>query len=217
MIKITDTEVSGWRGALRGMRNPKDSWHLSDTIYFNDLVPPDIGKNDLRLAQTLADAGNEHGKYLRMISVSCDIVAPVFWLAELDTYKVGTVRNSCSMMHKGMSRKYTPDMFTAESLCPNMIAALCDTLNEFVDRYKETKEEEYFRALRELMPMGYNYRVTWYANYAVLRTIYHQRKNHRLQEWKDFCKWIESLPYSCLIIGAENEKERVFQPLGNPD
>lgn len=230
-MKFENTEVFNFEGALRGMRNPKNSWDKSDSKYClpNDCaicprynkephlvngcelystcaaddvswIPYQIGENDMKLAKMLASAGPEHGKYLRMIFVSVDITAPMFWDAELDTYKIGTVRDSCSFMHKGVSKPFEISDFDT---CGGDTEAVWDVviknLNELRDKYLVTKDEKYFQMIRAILPAGYNYRFTWTANYAVLRTIYFQRRNHRLPHWHDFCDWIKSLPYSELI------------------
>ena len=209
MIKIENTEVSGWEAAIRGMRNPKLSYEMSDSHYtfgcdaVNRVFK--VGKNDQRLMQTLADAGNDHGKFLRMITVTCDITAPTYWIAEHDTYKVGTVRNSCSFMHKGVSRPFSLSDFSFDKDDTVIMTIIVNELNTLRNEYLEAgnsamKDAIFFR-IRQLLPSGYNQRYTWQANYAVLRNIYHARKNHRLTEWHEFCGWIESLPYSELITG----------------
>lgn len=212
MLQITNTETFGWDAAIRGMRNPKNSWALSDS-YWTHIEDPETletanyqfftGEKDLTLMKTLANAGSDHGKFLRMIHVQCDIVAPVYWAAELDTYKVGTVRDSCSMMHKGI-RDYTLDDFSFEDLCPEFAELVVAQANRLVDAYRKNPSEQNFRAFREFMPMGFNYRFTWDANYAVLRNIYHSRKNHRLSEWHTFCEWIEGLPYAEELITGKD-------------
>lgn len=197
MIKIENIDVFGFEAAIRGCRNSMNSWDKSDSFEF----PPDedgspwIGKNDLKLMRNLAKAGDDHGKFLRMINVTCDITAPLYWVAEHDTYKVATVRNSCSFMHKGVSKPFEFSDFTIENGCESEMLKIIDTLNYLRDLYLESEDFKYFRMIRQLLPQGYNVRYTWQANYQVLKNIYYARKNHRLNEWCDFCKWIETLPY----------------------
>lgn len=209
MIKIENTEVFGWSAAVRGMRNPKLSYDKSDSYFVRGCDEGCgflLGGNDKKLAQTLADAGSDHGKFLRMITVTCDITAPTYWIAEHDTYKVGTVRNSCSFMHKGVSRPFSLSDFSFNKDDTEIMTIIVNKLNALRNEYLEAgnsamKDAIFFR-IRQLLPSGYNQRYTWQANYAVLRNIYHARKNHRLPEWHDFCAWIESLPYSELITGV---------------
>lgn len=233
MIKFEYTEVGGWRGAIRGMRNALDSWDKSDS--YMEAGHFVLGQNDRSLALKLSKAGTDHSKYLRMITVTVDITAPTYWVAQHDTYKTGTTRNSCSFMHKGVAYPYTIYQFTvgdphiaeilegASDLRGEYAAwlesgkehekyqslfnetAMWHTtlmeLNRLRCKYKENKDPALFEKIRQLLPSGYNTRYTWHANYQVLKNIYHSRKNHRLPEWQDFCSWIESLPYSELIIG----------------
>lgn len=227
MIKLENTEVFGWEAAIRGMRNPMNSWDKSDSEYKircsdpgsngqiwcdncgYDACSPDwgdaeyiIGDNDLDLMKRLVKAGSDHSKFMRMINVTVDITAPLYWIAEHDTYKVGTVRNSCSFMHKGVSSPFAIDDFSVHGFpiyIDRIYEDIIDALNRLRDVYLETKDEKVFQQIRCLLPSGYNQRYTWQANYAVLRNIYHSRKNHRLEEWRIFCHWIESLPYSELI------------------
>lgn len=172
-----------------------------------------IGNNDLSLAQRLLKAGTSDAKFMRQINVSVDITAPVYWLAELDTYKIATTRNSTSLQHKGMSRDYTLNDFSIDNikLVPlesgketssnDDLQIIIDLVNKYRQLYKQTKDYRYFRVMRQLMPMGYNYTITWTSNYAGLRNMYFQRKNHQLTEWrKDFCEWVESLPYGKDLI-----------------
>lgn len=211
MIKIERTETYGWEAAIRGMRNPLNSWDKSDSDFQNGGIT--VGDNDLALMKRLSKAGSDHGKYLRMIHVQCDIIAPVYFTAELDTYKVGTTRNSCSMQHKGASRDFTIRDFSVDDRIYNLIEPghsdypelfhvadewenVIDMLNKLRRTYNETGDYRYFVMLRSLMPMGYNYRFTWDTNYAVLKNIYHSRKNHKLEEWHTLCDWIEQLPYA---------------------
>ena len=223
MLLIENTETYGWEAAIRGMRNPLNSWAKSDTQFFPGAVPV-IGPNDLNLMKQLGTAGNDHGKFLRMIGASVDVTGPMYWWAEADTYKVGTVRNSCSKMHKLTAKEFTSDdfswdqllntgmdLFTAESdnglCCCNVqpIQFLNDyiipALNECRNKYLETQDKAYWWQIIQLLPASYNQRSTLTLNYAVLKNIYHARKNHKLDCWHTFCEWIESLPYSELITG----------------
>lgn len=217
MIKIENAEVYGFEAAIRGMRNPMNSWSRSDSncktiIRDNGKYVEDfIGDNDLKLMKQLAKSGPVHAKYRRMITVTCDITAPMFWWAEFDTYKVGTVRNSCSKMHKIHSKELLNEDFSCEG-CREIgsWATLCfvtlqNTCNKLREKYNETKEKKYWRALIELLPESYNQRATVQLNYEVLAGIYRWRKDHKLDEWHTFCEWVESLPYSEIITGG-NEK-----------
>lgn len=191
MIIIENTHVDNIVRAVYSARNAMNSWDKSDSDWETDT----LGKNDLNLARRLSKAGPDHGKFLRMINVTCDITAPLYWVAEHDTYKVATVRNSCSFMHKGVSKPFELSDFTIEHGCESEVLKIIDTLNYLRDLYLQSKDFKYFRMIRQLLPQGYNVRYTWQANYQVLQNIYHARKNHRLPEWHDFCKWIETLPY----------------------
>ena len=220
MIKIEETEVNGFKAAIRGMRNPMNSWDKSDTLYIpfshcdeeNDLemaklcgeVAPVIGKNDLALMKKLSKAGTDHAKFLRMINVTCDITAPMFWWFEYDTYKVGTVKNSCSKMHKIHIKPFLYDDFTHEGIdevttdypeLKRIFRNYIETIEELRLLFNKTQEKKYWRALIEMLPESYNMRATVFTNYQVLKTIYHARKNHKLNEWHDFCRWCETLPY----------------------
>lgn len=233
MIKIENTEVMGWEAAIRGMRNPMNSWEKSDTIkcYANADCPGlcadyksgyCIGPNDLDLMKRLRNAGTDHRKFMRMITVYVDITAPLYWWKEFDTYKVGTVANSCSTMHKIADREFTLEDFSHEHLfdrygdssmnlsysyrCPKMVMQdLINILNHFRYWYNDTKDKKYWWQLIQLLPSSYNQRRTVMLNYEVLANIYKSRKNHRLDEWHDFCDWIEELPYSELITGEFND------------
>ena len=218
MIKIDNTEVYGFEAAIRGMRNPMNSWDRSDsdckTIICDNgkYVEDFIGDNDLKLMRQLAKSGPVHAKYRRMITVTCDITAPMFWWAEFDTYKVGTVRNSCSKMHKIHSKELLNEDFSCEG-CREIgsWATLCfvtvqNTCNKLREKYNETKEKKYWRALIELLPESYNQRATVQLNYEVLAGMYYWRKDHKLDEWHTFCEWVESLPYSEIITGGEAKK-----------
>jgi len=201
LLKIENVHVDNIVRAVYAARNAKNSWSRSDSLSLPDNT---LGPNDLQLAKTLANAGSDHGKFLRMINVTCDITAPMYWIAEHDTYKVGTVRNSCSFMHKGVSKPFELADFTIEHNADEekALANIVEILNCWRNKYLETKDFEYFRMIRQTLPQGYNIRYTWQANYAVLKNIYHARKDHRLSEWNEFCAWIKTLPYAKeLIIG----------------
>lgn len=214
MLTIENVETYGWAAAIRGMRNPKNSWDKSDSFICC------IGKNDFKLMETLAAAGQDHGKFLRMITVTLDITAPLYWWKEFDTYKVGTVANSCSTMHKIHAKEFTLDDFSHEHLtgktdglwvnadgkdfmCSayDFCAITCDVLNFYRKKFLETNDKKYWWQLIQLLPSSYNQRRTVQLNYAVLKNIYHARKDHKLDEWHTLCDWIESLPYSELITG----------------
>lgn len=205
MIKIENVAVFGWEAAIRGARNPMNSWHMSDStqLWTNE---PWIGPNDHRLLSLLAKAGNDHGKFMRMINVTLDINAPLYWWKEADTYKVGTVANSCSTMHKIHAKEFTMDDFSHEHLMTGSMFQLhrvVDLLNEAREEYLKTKDKAYWWQMIQLLPSSYNQRRTVQLNYAVLKTMYHARKHHKLDEWREFCQWIESLPYSELITEVE--------------
>lgn len=218
MIKIENVDVSGWEAAIRGMRNPMNSWDKSDSYenytvdYKKDKDTGEIietrvpyyrvGAIDLSLMKRLAKAGTDHRKFLRMINVTMDITAPTYWWAEFDTYKVGTVRNSCSFMHKGTSKPFyisdfsccAKDIENTEQVATTWQIVL-NTLNKLREKYLETKDKTVFQEIRNLLPSGYMQRSTVQLNYEVLLNMYKSRKNHRLQEWKDFCSLVETLPY----------------------
>lgn len=208
MIKIENVDVSGWEAAIRGMRNPMNSWEKSDSHWVAprtvNFLPTCyvVGSKDLDLMKRLANAGTDHRKFLRMINVTMDIIAPTYWWAEFDTYKVSTVRNSCSFMHKGTSRPFyisdfsccAGDIDNTEQVATTWQIVLT-TLNELREKYIETKDKTIFQEIRNLLPSGYMQRSTVQLNYEVLLNMYKSRKNHRLQEWRDFCDWIETLPY----------------------
>jgi hypothetical protein len=161
-----------------------------------------LGPNDLKLAKQLSTAGSDHGKFLRMIIFSCDITAPMYWWKEMDTYKVGTVRNSCSTMHKVTEKEFTEEDFSYENIVSGSLGSLdavVDDLNFLRQSYLNSKNKKFWYSLIQLLPSSYNQRATWTANYEVLRNIYHARKNHKLDEWHEFCDMIEELPYSELI------------------
>ena len=234
MIKLENTEVLGWEHAIRGMRNPLNSWDKSDSEFIRD---PDygcsgncpcedidghcdccfIGQNDLDLMKRLSNAGTDHRKFMRMITVYVDITAPLYWWKEFDTYKVGTVANSCSTMHKIHEKEFYEEDFSFERLESGyeeykgddaMHTAYCSmqntisALNRLRYMYNITKNKKYWYAMIQLLPSSYNQKRTVMLNYEVLANIYKSRRNHKLDEWKDFCKWIEGLPYSKLITVA---------------
>ena len=222
MIIIENEEIVGWESAIIGMRNPMNSWDKSDSWYgcgseFDDHLEPEdcdmdncknchfcIGKNDLNLMKRLAKAGTDHRKFMRMIVVYVDVTSPLYWWKEFDTYKVGTVRNSCSTMHKITEKEFTLDDFSHEHLSDDSIKLLKDIvfiLNFHREKYLETKDKNYWWQLIQLLPSSYNQRATLMLNYEVLANMYHSRKNHKLDEWHIFCDWIETLPHSELITG----------------
>lgn len=206
MIKIEKTDVYGWEAAIRGMRNPMNSWDKSDSAFMGGVGGQFyIGENDLKLMRNLATAGNDHGKFLRMINVTVDITAPLYWWKEFDTYKVGTVANSCSTMHKIAEKEFTLDDFSHEHMMESVVRCimipLITCLNAQRYYFLETKSKEHWWQMIQLLPSSYNQLRTVQLNYAVLKNIYPARKNHKLDEWHAFCKWIEELPYSELICG----------------
>ena len=218
MIKIENFEVLGWEHAIRGMRNPMNSWDKSDT-YFGSLAEADgmlykqfdtqehtnwmtVGENDHGLMMKLASAGPVHGKFRRMITVYVDITAPLYWWKEFDTYKVGTVANSCSTMHKIHAKEFTPDDFSLDHLDEGnceFFETLIYRLNAYREKFLETKDKLYWWQMIQLLPSSYNQKRTVQLNYEVLANMYEYRKAHKLDEWRTFCKWIESLPYSEII------------------
>lgn len=229
MLTIDKTETYGWEAAIRGMRNPMSSWDKSDsericescedpwggTGYIVDTNMVDIGPNDLDLMKRLRNAGTDHRKYLRMITVYCDIIAPLYWWKEFDTYKVGTVANSCSTMHKIQDKEFTIDDFSHEHLISDcLLEHVINELNIYRDIYnnydKQTDEYKFdfskkdiWWQMIQLLPSSYNQKRTVMLNYEVLANIYKSRKYHKLDEWHTFCDWIETLPYSSLITGEE--------------
>ena len=221
MIKIENVEVIGWEHAIRGMRNPKNSWDRSDSLYPHqwDCGELIIGENDYKLMTALRDAGTDHRKFMRMITVYLDVTAPLYWWKEFDTYKVGTVANSCSTMHKIHDKEFTLDDFSNEHLIlwdlnaniynPAIpMGCLSDTieiLNACRNKYLETKDKLYWWQMIQLLPSSYNQKRTILLNYEVLANMYKSRKSHKLDEWRCFCEWIKELPYSELIIGREEK------------
>ena len=237
MIKLEHTEVLGWEHAIRGMRNPMNSWERSDSYPAVDCAacgrlemeghcePTDhreecrkhecygIGPNDHDLMMRLAKGGPVHAKYRRMIMVYVTITAPLYWWKEFDTYKVGTVANSCSTMHKIHAKEFTLEDFSREHLlekeddmlwsAQNILDEVIMGLNHYRKKYLETKDKKYWWQMIQLLPSSYNQRRTVMLNYEVLANIYKSRRNHKLDEWHTFCEWIESLPYRELITCKE--------------
>ena len=251
MLKIENTEVLGWEHAIRGMRNPMNSWDKSDSHscgtcgdcdncidyencpYGYDFLKTVIGPNDLDLMTRLRNAGTDHRKFMRMITVYLDITAPLYWWKEFDTYKVGTVANSCSTMHKIAAKKFTLEDFSYEHLngdphhrewiesavvdedvtSPHKVWATpldilkytIEMLNAYRLQYLETKNKNDWWQMIQLLPSSYNQRRTVMLNYEVLANIYKSRRHHKLDEWHTFCDWIEQLPYSELITGGNRD------------
>ena len=244
MLKIENFEVLGWEHAIRGMRNPMNSWEKSDSNFFDDseghvcnicqrrgsMSLIEIGKNDYTLMKNLRNAGTDHRKFMRMIVVYVDILAPLYWWKEFDTYKVGTVANSCSTMHKIAAKEFTLEDFSCEHLleskdvdapdnsCCNWnwegcgIIAPIDILEETINMlntarkmFLETKDKKYWWQMIQLLPTSYNQKRTVMLNYEVLANIYKSRRHHRLDEWHTLCDCISELPYSELITGEEYE------------
>ncbi len=259
MIKIENSEVMGWEHAIHGMRNPMNSWEKSDSDYRKFLsqkcdecgkynIPDEnscdgcwvdnykfpykgfiVGPNDFDLMTRLRNAGTDHRKFMRMIVVYLDITAPLYWWKEFDTYKVGTVANSCSTMYKIAEKEFTLEDFSHEHLAEcdgewvdiltvdpysfpamestDILKTVVEGLNRFRSRYLETKDKKYWWQMIQLLPSSYNQKRTVMLNYEVLANIHKSRRNHKLDEWHTFCNWIEELPYSELITGyEENEK-----------
>lgn len=220
MIKIKNTDVYGFEAAIRGMRNPWNSWEKSDSYstYIEDehtlqRAPFEffVGENDLALMKKLVSAGTDHSKFMRMINVICDITAPLYWWKEFDTYKVGTVRNSCSTMHTITEKEFDLDDFSIDTfelpesqseIVGTIISDYLVLLESARQNFNKTKDKKWWKLLIQLLPSSYNQRATVQLNYAVLRNMYHARKNHKLDEWHEFCRWIESLPYSEIITGG---------------
>lgn len=230
MLKVENIEVVGWEAAIRGMRNHKNSWAKSDSgpecPYGKEKCCGEcqqnfcIGPNDKQLMMALRNAGTDHRKFMRMITVYLDITAPLYWWKEFDTYKVGTVANSCSTMHKIAEKEFTLENFSCEHLlsywgeekvnptiiypCTPMqhLNQTIACLNVCRKKYLETKDKKYWWQMIQLLPSSYNQRRTVMLNYEVLANIYKSRRNHKLDEWHTFCDWIEGLPYSALITGT---------------
>lgn len=243
MLKIENTEVLGWEHAIRGMRNPMNSWDKSDSVFskheledwpHNTVKTFDgLGPNDLDLMTRLYNAGTDHRKFMRMIDVYLDITAPLYWWKEFDTYKIGTVANSCSTMHKIAAKEFTLEDFSCEHLndephhrewiesamvdedvtSPHKVWATpldilkytIEMLNAYRLQYLETKNKNDWWQMIQLLPSSYNQRRTVMLNYEVLANIYKSRRHHKLDEWHTFCDWIEQLPYSELITGGNRD------------
>ena len=245
MIKIEHVETLGWKAAIRGMRNPMNSWEKSDSSSCGtcgdcdicidyDNCPFDhdghkfvIGPNDLDLMTRLRNAGTDHRKFMRMITVYTDITAPLYWWKEFDTYKVGTVANSCSTMHKIADKEFTLKDFSREHLyaeddiegmyysttaeeeftSTDVLKVIVEALNNYRKMYLATKYKKYWWQMIQLLPSSYNQRRTVMLNYEVLANMYKSRRNHKLDEWVDFCAEIERLPYSELITKKEDNQK----------
>ena len=223
MIKIENIDVYGFEAAIRGARNPMNSWDRMDSCYNNGEF--EIGENDYKLLKNLTIAGPEHRKWNRMITVTMDITAPLYWWKEYDTYKVGTVANSCSTMHKIQAKKFTLDDFSHGHLCeeengwiedeggykwccaPTCLETTVNTLNAYRYQYNKTKDKKYWWQMIQLLPTSYNQKRTVHLNYEVLGTIYHQRRHHKLDEWVEFCDIIKTLPYSEFITREFGDKD----------
>lgn len=243
MLKTENAEVIGWEHAIRGMRNPKNSWEKSDSNWrylapaqrenhilasYSDDSDFWIGPNDADLMNRLRNAGTDHRKFMRMITVYLDITAPLYWWKEFDTYKVGTVANSCSTMHKIAAKEFTLEDFSCEHLCDDELELLKEIITRLnmnrivfiakddkqVDRYSVMSDECYAKYKKklwwqmiQLLPSSYNQKRTVMLNYEVLANIYKSRRHHKLDEWHTLCDWIESLPYSELITGKEEKAD----------
>lgn len=276
MIKIEETETYGWEAAIRGMRNPMNSWDKSDSkvcseydvgefcdcwnggsaacpyydtcldgSWVNDYQMLHLGKKDADLMGRLCAAGTDHRKFMRMLTVSCDITAPLYWWKEFDTYKVGTVANSCSTMHKIHAKEFTIDDFSHEHLIEesddfevgvwwgtdgvnriepkDILETIIESLNACHEAYVKTKDKKYWWQMIQLLPSSYNQKRTVMMNYEVLTNIYNSRKNHKLDEWHDFCDWIKTLPYSDFITGMADATDfyrkafrSCFEPTDEP-
>lgn len=233
MIKIENVSVNNWESAIRGMRNPLNSWDKSDSYFCTGWYDEEcskncvynhvcdevtkhfvVGESDLTLMKQLVKAGTDHRKFMRFITVTCDITAPLYWWKEYSTYKVGTVANSCSTMHTLPKKEFTLDDFSHEhlhSFCccgqyefdtMNWLYGTICNLNLLRDCYLQTKDKKYWWQMIQLLPSSYNQRRTVLLNYEVLMNMYHARKNHKLDEWRDFCGWVESLPYMGVFLNA---------------
>ena len=202
MIEISNTEVFGGKPAIRGARNPMNSWSRSDTTYGDDGTP-NIGPNDLSLLHRLSVSGSDHGKFLRMITVSVDLKAPLYWWKEFDTYKVGTVANSCSTMHKIHAKEFELDDFSHEHMTSKSKAVMrnmISVLNLYSEKYNRLKNKRDFMQMIQLLPASYNQLRTVTMNYEVLKRIYFARRHHKLDEWHVLCDWIKELPYFKEIV-----------------
>lgn len=216
MIKIEKVDIFGWESAIRGMRNPMNSWDKSDSMC--SMGDTFVGENDLTLMKKLVKAGSDHSKFMRMINVTCDITAPLYWWKEYDTYKVGTVANSCSTMHKIHAKEFTLDDFSHEHLwgeCEDrnvdepigILNIVIDALNTYRAQFLAYGGKDDWHQMIQLLPTSYNQKRTVQLNYQVLRNMYHSRKNHKLDEWRNFCEWVETLPYAELITDGGNNDD----------
>lgn len=223
MIEFEHTETMGWEAAIRGMRNPHNSWDKSDSKYLHTedghIIASryEVGPNDHDLMMRLVKAGTDHRKFMRMIVVYTDVTAPLYWWKEMETYKVGTVSNSCSTMHSIHKKPFFVDDFSCEDILDScdrpfisarwqerveVFCTIVELLNRCREMYLETGEKIWWRQIIQLLPSNYNQRRTLMLNYEVLANIYRARRNHKLTEWREFCRWIETLPYSELITGG---------------
>lgn len=228
MIKIENVVLPSpeqWKALILGCRNPLNSWNRYDSKSVDGII--EIGENDLSLMNRLAKAGTDHRKFMRMITVYLDITAPLYWWKEFDTYKVGTVANSCSTMHKIADKEFTIDDFSHEHLLnmanndagdalflndannirvdsDDLLGLIINVLNYYRGRYIKTKDKRYWWQMIQLLPSSYNQKRTVMLNYEVLTNMYRSRHNHKLDEWREFCEWVKRLPYSHLIIGDTN-------------
>ena len=210
MIVIERSSVMNFENAIRGARNPMNSWDRMDSYTEADGTFV-LGENDLSLAKRLCNAGSDHRKFVRQIFVSVDLTAPLYWWKEYDTYKVGTVANSCSTMHKIHAKEFDINDFSHERMSGGALVALTSVivpqLNEDRRNFIDTNDKQYWHNMIQLLPTSYNQKRTVQLNYAVLRNMYHSRKNHKLDEWRNFCEWVETLPYAELITdgGSNND------------
>ena len=206
MIKIENIDVYGWDAAIRGARNPMNSWDRMDSCYNNGEF--EIGENDYKLLKNLTIAGPEHRKWNRMVTVTMDITAPLYWWKEYDTYKVGTVANSCSTMHKIHAKKFEMSDFSVEHLRSlRVMHEIIDELNFYRDKFNKSKNKDDWWEMIQLLPTSYNQKRTVHLNYEVLGTMYHQRRHHKLDEWVEFCDTIKTLPYSEFITREFGDKD----------
>lgn len=210
MIKFECLEVHGWEHAVRGMRNPMNSWEKSDS-FLGDEHEYRVGGNDLDLMMRLRNAGTDHRKFMRMLAVWVDITAPLYWWKEFDKYQVGVVTNSTSTMHKIHAKEFTVDDFSHEHLKPGALSVLEEVV-EFLNFsrrwYQDNKHKDWWWNMIQLLPTSYNQKRTVMLNYEVLANIYKSRRNHKLDEWHDMCRWIEGLPYPELITGKDERHEQ---------
>ena len=207
MIKIENIDVYGFEAAIRGARNPMNSWDRMDSCYNNGEF--EIGENDYKLLKNLTIAGPEHRKWNRMVTVTMDITAPLYWWKEYDTYKVGTVANSCSTMHKIQAKRFEKSDFSTEHMegCTMVMDFIITELNLNRTLFNKTKNKQYWWNMIQLLPTSYNQKRTVHLNYEVLGTIYHQRRHHKLSEWHVFCDTIKTLPYSEFITREFGDKD----------